>query len=175
MDGVMSPERPDRRRRDPVRVRFLITLHRALAAPAAPTGWRTRKSEAWLPARTIGKNGQGSAGVHMLYEGAIMAIKRPTKGKGTPSHKPVATAPLRHVDVRAPQQMVSGEEYVGWLCKNRVCGLVIATAATALGGKTMTDFDDQLTAIKCPHCGNEDLYRWSARSKQNYTPKSGSS
>jgi hypothetical protein len=38
-----------------------------------------------------------------------MAIKRPTKGKGTPSHKPVASAPLRHVDVRASQQMVVGE------------------------------------------------------------------
>jgi hypothetical protein len=41
----------------------------------------------------------------MLHQGAVMAIKRPTKAKGTPSHKPVATAPLRHVDVRAPQQM----------------------------------------------------------------------
>jgi predicted RNA-binding Zn-ribbon protein involved in translation (DUF1610 family) len=29
-----------------------------------------------------------------------------------------------------------------------------------------------LTAIKCPHCGDEDLYRWSARSELNYTPKS---
>jgi len=28
-----------------------------------------------------------------------------------------------------------------------------------------------LTAIKCPHCGDEDLYRWSARSDQTYTPK----
>jgi predicted RNA-binding Zn-ribbon protein involved in translation (DUF1610 family) len=101
-----------------------------------------------------------------------MAIKRSTKSKGTPSHKPVAAAPLRHVDVRPPQQMVSGEAYVGWLCKNRSCGLVIATAAIAAGGKALTDFDDQLTAIKCPHCGDENLYRWSARSEQNYTPKS---
>jgi hypothetical protein len=100
-----------------------------------------------------------------------MAIKRPSKGKGTPSHKSVATAPLRHVDVRAAQQMVPGEIYVGWLCKNRSCGLVIATAAAALGGKALTDFDDQLTAIKCPHCEDENLYRWSARSEQNYTPK----
>jgi hypothetical protein len=38
-----------------------------------------------------------------------MAIKRPTKSKGTPSHKPVASAPLRHVEVGAPQQMVPGE------------------------------------------------------------------
>ena len=87
-------------------------------------------------------------------------------------HRPVTSAPLRHVDVRAPQQMVQGDPYVGWLCKNRSCGRVIAIAATALGGKALTDFDDQLTAIKCPHCGNEDLYRWSARSEQKYTPKS---
>jgi predicted RNA-binding Zn-ribbon protein involved in translation (DUF1610 family) len=100
-----------------------------------------------------------------------MAIKRPTKGKGSPSHKPVATAPLRHVDIKARQQMVPGEIYVGWLCKNRSCGQVIAIAAAATGGKAL-DFDDQLTAIKCPHCGNEDLYRWSARGEQNYTPKS---
>jgi len=37
-----------------------------------------------------------------------MAIKRPTKSKGTPSHKPIATTPLRHVDVRAPQRMAPG-------------------------------------------------------------------
>jgi hypothetical protein len=106
----------------------------------------------------------------MLQQGAVMAIKRPAKGKGAPSHKPVASAPLRHVDVRPPQQMVPGEFYVGWLCKNRKCGLVIAI--TTPGDKAVTAFDDQLTAIKCPHCGDEDLYRWSARSEQNYTPKS---
>jgi predicted RNA-binding Zn-ribbon protein involved in translation (DUF1610 family) len=103
-----------------------------------------------------------------------MAIKRPTKGKSTPSHKPVATAPLRHVDVRPPQRMVPGEVYVGWLCKNRSCGLAIATADTAPGSKASTEYDDQLTAIKCPHCGDENLYRWSARSEQNYAPKSAS-
>ena len=91
------------------------------------------------------------------------------KRKGTPSHKPAASAPLRHVDVRAPQQMVPGEVYVGWLCKNRSCGRVIAIAPTAPGGKALTDFDDQLTAIKCPHCGDENLYRWSARSEQKYS------
>ncbi len=101
-----------------------------------------------------------------------MAIKRSTKAKGAPSHKAAATAPLRHVDIRPPQGMVAGETYVGWLCKNRTCGLVIAIAATAPGGKAPTDFDDQLTAIKCPHCADENLYRWSARSEQNYTPKS---
>lgn len=100
-----------------------------------------------------------------------MAIKRPSKGKGVPSHRPVATAPLRHVDVRAPQQMVPGEVYVGWLCKNRSCGRMIAIAATPRGGKALTDFDDQLTAIKCPHCEDENLYRWGARTEQNYTLK----
>jgi predicted RNA-binding Zn-ribbon protein involved in translation (DUF1610 family) len=99
-----------------------------------------------------------------------MAIKRSTKGKGTPTHKSVASAPLRHVDVRVPQQMVPGEVYVGWLCKNRSCGLAIAPVATAPDDKP-TAFDDQLTAIKCPHCGDENLYRWSARSEQKYTAK----
>jgi predicted RNA-binding Zn-ribbon protein involved in translation (DUF1610 family) len=103
-----------------------------------------------------------------------MAIKRPTKSKGTPSHKPGATAPLRHVDVRAPQKMMPGEMYVGWLCKNRSCGRVIAIAATAPGDKVLSEFGDQLTAIKCPHCEDENLYRWSARSEQNYSLKSGS-
>jgi predicted RNA-binding Zn-ribbon protein involved in translation (DUF1610 family) len=101
-----------------------------------------------------------------------MAIKRPMKGQGTPSHKPIASAPLRHVDVRAAQQMAPGELYVGWLCKNRSCGRLIAIAATPPGGKALTDFDDQLTAIKCPHCADENLYRWSARCEQQYTPKS---
>jgi predicted RNA-binding Zn-ribbon protein involved in translation (DUF1610 family) len=98
-----------------------------------------------------------------------MAIKRPTKSRGTPSHKPVASSPLRHVDVRAPQQMVPGELYVGWLCRNRSCGSVIAIGATAPADKASKDFDDQLTAIKCPHCGDENLYRWSTRSEQKYT------
>jgi predicted RNA-binding Zn-ribbon protein involved in translation (DUF1610 family) len=98
-----------------------------------------------------------------------MAIKRPTKSRATSTHRPVASVPLRHVDLRAPQQMVSGEVYVGWLCKK--CGQVIAITATAPGGKTVSDFDDQLTALKCPHCGDENLYRWSARSEQKYMPK----
>lgn len=102
-----------------------------------------------------------------------MAIKRPAKGRGTPSHKAVVSAPLRHVDVRAPQQMVPEQLYVGWLCKK--CGGVIAIAVTPPAAKALTDFDDQLTAIKCPHCGDEDLYRWSARSEQKYTPKNAGS
>jgi predicted RNA-binding Zn-ribbon protein involved in translation (DUF1610 family) len=100
-----------------------------------------------------------------------MAIKRPTKSRGTPLHKPVASAPLRHVDVRAPQQMVREEIYIGWLCKNRSCGLVIALATAAPGSKALTDSEDQLTAIKCPHCGDENLYHWNARSEQKYALK----
>lgn len=96
-----------------------------------------------------------------------MAIKRSTKGRGTPLHKPAASAPLRHVDVRAVQRMVAGETYIGWLCKNRACGKLMAVAGPDAGGKP-TDGGDQLTAIKCPHCGDENLYRWSARSEQPY-------
>jgi predicted RNA-binding Zn-ribbon protein involved in translation (DUF1610 family) len=105
------------------------------------------------------------------YSRTVMAIKRPTKGKSTPSHKPIASAPLRQVAIRPPQQMVPGEVYVGWLCKNRSCGLVIASVDTASDDKP-TAFDDQLTAIKCPHCGDEDLYRWSARGEHKYIAKS---
>ncbi len=101
-----------------------------------------------------------------------MAIKRPTKSRGTPSHKPIASAPLRHVDVRPAQSMAPGENYVGWLCKKRSCGRLIAIAATAPGTKALIDFGDQLTAITCPHCADENLYRWSARSEQQYTPNS---
>jgi len=68
--------------------------------------------------------------------------------------------------------MVPEEFYAGWLCKNRLCGLVIAIAPTTLGGSPVTAFEDQLTAIKCPHCADENLYRWSARSEQKYTLKS---
>jgi len=72
--------------------------------------------------------------------------------------------------------MVPGSHYTGWLCKNRSCGALIAIAAPADGGKVAAAaLDDQLTALKCPHCGDEDLYRWSARSEQNYGPKSAAS
>jgi hypothetical protein len=65
--------------------------------------------------------------------------------------------------------MVPGDPYVGWLCKNRACGLVMAVALPPAGAKpTAAESEDQLAAIKCPHCGNEDLYRWSARSEHKY-------
>lgn len=101
-----------------------------------------------------------------------MALKRSAKSWGTPTHKSAAPAPLRHVDVRPVQQMVPGELYEGWLCKNRSCGLVIAISTAPPGGKAAAALGDSLTAIKCPHCGNEDLYRLSARSEHKYTPKS---
>ena len=98
-----------------------------------------------------------------------MAIKRPSKTLGTPVRKPVTSLGLRHVDVRVPHQMVPGDRYLGWLCKNKSCGLVIAIAPTQAGSKPASaESDDQLAAIKCPHCGDEDLYRWSARSEQTY-------
>lgn len=99
-----------------------------------------------------------------------MAIKRPSKSLGTPVRKAVTSPGLRHVDVRARHQMVPGDAYLGWLCKNKACGLVIAIAVPPAGGKPASaESEDQLAAIKCPHCGNEDLYRWSARSEHTYT------
>jgi hypothetical protein len=102
-----------------------------------------------------------------------MAIKRSTKSRGTPSRKPVTSVAVRHVDVMSKPQMVAGNRYVGWLCKNRSCGALIAVALPPAAGKLAArEFDDQLTAIKCPHCGDEDLYRWSARSEHEYALKS---
>lgn len=68
--------------------------------------------------------------------------------------------------------MVAEELYLGWLCKNKACGRVIAVALTEAEGKPGARSEDQLTALKCPHCGNEDLYRWSARSEHKYLVKS---
>jgi len=98
-----------------------------------------------------------------------VAIKRPSKTLGTPVRKAVTSPGLRHVDVRAPHQMVSGDLYVGWLCKKKSCARVIAIALPPAGAKPAAESDDQLAAIKCPHCGDEDLYRWGARSEHQYT------
>jgi hypothetical protein len=69
--------------------------------------------------------------------------------------------------------MVAGDLYLGWACKNKKCGLVIAIAPPQAGSKpASTEPDDQLAAIKCPHCGDEDLYRWGARSEHKYMPGS---
>lgn len=99
-----------------------------------------------------------------------MAIKRPSKSLGTPVRKQATSPGLRHVDVRVPQQMTPGELYLGWVCKNKACGRVIAIALAQAAAKPAAGgSDDQLAAIKCPHCGDEDLYRWGARSERTYT------
>jgi predicted RNA-binding Zn-ribbon protein involved in translation (DUF1610 family) len=64
--------------------------------------------------------------------------------------------------------MVAGDVYSGWLCKNKSCGRVIAIASTPAGSKAAhADADDQLV-VKCPHCGDENLYRWSNRGEHKY-------
>ena len=86
-----------------------------------------------------------------------MAIKRSSKSRGTPVRQPVTSPGLRHVEVRVPHQMVAGDVYIGWVCKNKSCGLVIAVALTPAGSKpALAESDDQLAVIKCPHCGDED-------------------
>lgn len=98
-----------------------------------------------------------------------MAIKRPSKSLGTPVRRQVTSQGLRHVDLKAPTQMVPEELYLGWLCKNKSCGRVMAIALPPAGSKpAASESDDQLTALKCPHCGNEDLYRWSGRAEHKY-------
>jgi hypothetical protein len=99
-----------------------------------------------------------------------MAIKRTSKSAGTPVRKSSSAPGLRHVDVRTVLQMASGETYLGWLCKNKTCGRVIAIVAAQAEPKTAAEHsDDQLAAIKCPHCGNEDLYRWGVRADHAFT------
>ena len=95
-----------------------------------------------------------------------MAIKRSTKSRGVALRKSGTSVTVRHVDVRALQSMVAGATYPGWLCKNKACGRVIAIAPALLADEQAASIpEDQLTAIKCPHCGDEDLYRWSARAE----------
>jgi len=102
-----------------------------------------------------------------------MAIKRSAKSRGTPIRKPITSAAVRHVDVRPRHQMVAGTAYEGWLCKNAACAQVIAIANSADGTKPAHSSEDYLTALKCPHCGNEDLYRWNSRAEHPYAPKPG--
>jgi hypothetical protein len=86
-----------------------------------------------------------------IYAEAAVAIKRPSKSLGTPVRRPVTSLGLRHVDVRAAHQMAPGDLYLGWLCKNKSCGLVIAIALTQAESKpAQAQSDDQLAAIKCP-------------------------
>jgi predicted RNA-binding Zn-ribbon protein involved in translation (DUF1610 family) len=99
-----------------------------------------------------------------------MSIKRPSKSIGSAVRKPVSSPAVRHVDVVAPRQMVPGDVYSGWLCKNKSCGRVIAIAAPQTGGKPASAGVDDQVVIKCPHCGDENLYRWSARGEHKYGP-----
>jgi len=101
-----------------------------------------------------------------------MSIKRPSKSAGTAARKPATSPGVRHVDVVVPRQMAAGQTYSGWLCRNKSCGLVIAIALPPAGSKpTSADANDQIV-IKCPHCGDENLYRWSARGEHPYAVKS---
>jgi hypothetical protein len=100
-----------------------------------------------------------------------MAIKRPSKSRGTPVRKSVTPAAVRHIEIRTRQQMVPGTTYEGWVCKNRACALVIALAPPAPGRPEPSSAEDPLSALKCPHCGEEELYRWSSRAEHVYTPK----
>jgi hypothetical protein len=100
-----------------------------------------------------------------------VAIKRTSKSLGTPVRKAVTSPGLRHVDVKGTAHMVPDETYLGWLCKNKACGLVIAIVLPPGDAKAAAGSDDQLAAIKCPHCGNEDLYRWGARGERKYVAR----
>lgn len=99
-----------------------------------------------------------------------MSIKRSSKNNGTAARKPVSSPGVRHVEVTPTQKMVAGDLYSGWLCKNKSCGLLIAVALPQPGGKA-ADSGDALVVIKCPHCSDENLYRWSARSEHQYRVK----
>lgn len=97
-----------------------------------------------------------------------MSIKRPSKSFGTSARKPVTSPAVRHIDVVSPRQMVPGDLYSGWLCKNKSCGLVIAIAPPQAGSKAAPAEADDQVVLKCPHCGDENLYRWSARGEHKY-------
>ena len=99
-----------------------------------------------------------------------MSIKRSSKNTGTAARKPVSSPGVRHVEVTPTQKMAAGDLYSGWLCKNKSCGLLIAVAQPQPAGNA-TASDDALIVIKCPHCGDENLYRWSARGEHKYAVK----
>lgn len=97
-----------------------------------------------------------------------MSIKRPSKSTGTAVRKPATSPGVHHVDVTAPRQMVPGDLYTGWLCKNKPCGRIIAIALPQAGSKPASAEADDQIVLKCPHCGDENLYRWSTRGEHKY-------
>lgn len=101
-----------------------------------------------------------------------MSIKRTSKSIGTAVRKPTTSPGVRHIDVVAPRQMVPGDLYSGWLCKNKPCGLLIAIAPAQAAGKPGSAGADDQIVVKCPHCGDENLYRWSAQSDHKYAATS---
>lgn len=98
-----------------------------------------------------------------------MAIKRTSRSVGAPVRKSGSSPGLFHVNVLPAQRLVAGESHSGWMCKGKSCGRLIAIAPPPVDGKAPAAIaDDQLAAIKCPHCGEEDLYRWGARGEHVY-------
>ncbi len=99
-----------------------------------------------------------------------MALKRSSKGFGKAIARPMASA-VRNVEVMGKLQMVAGQHYEGWLCKGKGCGLVMAIAPPPAASEVATPAsDDRLVTVKCPHCANEDLYRWNARGSHEFVP-----
>jgi hypothetical protein len=99
-----------------------------------------------------------------------MALKRTSKSLGKPVGKPMTSA-VRHVEVRPKRLMTAGTSYEGWICRGKTCGLVIAIAPPPAGSKPTAAEPDGLIALKCPHCGDEDLYRWNTKAEHPYQPK----
>jgi predicted RNA-binding Zn-ribbon protein involved in translation (DUF1610 family) len=104
-------------------------------------------------------------------DGEHMALKRSSKGFGKAIARPMASA-VRNVEVMGKQQLQAGRSYEGWLCKGKGCGLVMAIVPPPSSSQApAAASDDRLVTVKCPHCGNEDLYRWNARSNHEFAPK----
>ena len=105
-----------------------------------------------------------------------MSIKRRATGSAKPGANAVVSGTRGRVEILPARKMVAGTEYVGWLCRNKACGLVIAVAELAAadaphGPVAVVHEPDHTPVIKCPHCQNEDLYRWKAREPRVYTPR----
>jgi hypothetical protein len=100
-----------------------------------------------------------------------MSIERPSKSFGTAVRKPASSPGVRHLDVATPRQMVPGVLYCAGLCKNESRGLVIAIAPAPAGSKPASAEADGQVVLKCPHCGNENLYRWSTRGEYRYAAR----